>query len=130
MNRNLSIKDFKLEVDENVKGKETYTKNFRDKSKLEIVLSTCKCEKENKKSVMYTWINRGYLKEFIEEWIHVETYYTHPDGLCTGSFNPQIIYKGNPVIDFEWLLKDTKENREKILNEIIRLYKENIDMKK
>lgn len=125
----MKIQDFIVETDKFVEGKETYTKKFRDKTELIVILSTCKSDRSNKKSLMNLWVDSGYLNEFIDEWIGISTYYTDKDGNCSGSFNPQLIFDKRPIIDFKWLLADTKENRQKILKEVIRMYQENIRLK-
>ena len=45
----MKIQDFRVETDKFVEGKVTYTKKFRDKTELIVILSTCKSDRSNKK---------------------------------------------------------------------------------
>ena len=41
------------------------------------------------------------------------------EGSCYGKYNPQILPYGTRI-NFDWILEATKENKEQILNEIIK----------
>lgn len=82
--------------------------------------------------LMTIWVKEGYLPEFLETTLHVDTEYTTKgeDGwdICTGNtFNPYIKYRdGRPVVNFDWVLEATPENEQRIIKEIERRYAEGI----
>ena len=41
------------------------------------------------------------------------------EGNCYGRYNPQILPHGTKI-NFDWILEATEENKERILNEIIK----------
>lgn len=89
-----------------------------------VILSRSHSEKKNKYNLMNQWIKCGYTKKFIADRITVETYATNEKNECYGHYNPthKLSDDGKRmVINFEWVLEDTEENRQKIIDEVIRL---------
>ena len=66
------------------------------------------------------WKKAGYINEPLADYWSVETYATDADGNCYGRYNPQTI-PGENKINFAWILAATKENFDKIINEVYRL---------
>lgn len=61
----------------------------------------------------------GWYKKIPDKWLNVNTYCFDEKGNCWGELNPQV-RRDNHKIDFDWILKATPENLERILNEIRR----------
>lgn len=69
------------------------------------------------------WYKNGYTDKVMETYIGCSTYVYDSEGNCRGVYNPTSKYDGKRnVINFDWLLEDTEENRQKIINECIRLF--------
>lgn len=69
------------------------------------------------------WHKNGYTDKVMETYICCSTYVTDSEGSCRGAYDPTSKYDGKRnVINFDWLLEDTEENRQKIINECIRLF--------
>ena len=73
----------------------------------------------SKNTLPALWQKHGYTKNRLSSYLCVDVYATQPDGSCYGKYNPQIGVNGK--LNFAWVLEDTEENRNKILNEIYRL---------
>lgn len=59
--------------------------------------------------------------------VAVNTYYTDPDGRCLGLYNPTCRRGGAGfVLDPEWVLPDTPENRAALLAEAERMRREDV----
>ena len=61
----------------------------------------------------------------LETYWSVEVYVTDTEGTCWGRYNPQTKLsedKKRLVINFDWMFEATEENKEKILNEVYRLF--------
>lgn len=69
------------------------------------------------------WHKNGYTDKVMETYLCCNTYVYDSEGGCRGAYNPTEKYDGKRnVINFDWLLEDTKENRQKIINECILLF--------
>lgn len=69
------------------------------------------------------WYKAGYTKEVLPNYISVNTYVYEPDGSCFGMYNPQTCETWNGkrhVINFDWMLTVSDENRDRLLAEIVR----------
>lgn len=64
-------------------------------------------------------IKKGFIKERLKSYWHVTVYAYDKKGACCGRYNPQIL-PGGIKINFDWVLEATEENKERILNEIIK----------
>lgn len=69
--------------------------------------------------VPYLWYKNGTTKEIMQSFITVRTYVYDDQGNCYERYNPTV-KKNSNHLDFDWILENTEENREKILKEIIR----------
>ena len=86
-------------------------------------------EPTNKNSLPYLWKKHGDINRVLPNYWHVSTYATDKNGDCYGVYNPQekhLIRKDENgktiedrmVIDFDFMLEATEENRQKIIAEI------------
>ena len=99
-------------------GKRTrYTIKQKTKNNETLVIELSNCESG---SLQDLWLEHGYIKNKLKNWIHVEVFATDENGLCWGKYNPQII-KNTNKINFKWILEDTEQNRQKILSKIAEL---------
>lgn len=87
-----------------------------------IELTTVKHDRNGKNDLMNWWVRFGYVPYFMEEHIAVRTYYTDSLGRSSGKFNPQITK--DHLIDFTYIVENTPENEQYLVNECIRRYKE------
>ena len=102
--------------------------NFTDTNakgeKITVELSKCEnCDSKN--SLPNLWFKHGYTDQILETYWSVETYVTDTEGNCWEQYNPQtkISEDGKRlVINFDWMFEATEENKEKLLNEVYRLF--------
>lgn len=74
-----------------------------------------------KNSLPNLWKKNGFTSEVLSSYWVVEVYATDESG-CWGRYNPTIKPGGaGYVLNFDWVLPVTDENREKLLTEIERL---------
>lgn len=88
-----------------------------------IAFEFIKCENPGgKNSLPYLWNKNGYIDRILETYWSVNTYVTDANG-CWRRYNPteRISDDGKRlVLDFDWVLEATEENKQKIINEIYR----------
>ena len=94
-----------------------FTNNKNERVVIEI--HSVECNSKDKKCLPNLWVKHGFIKTPIYNYLYVSTYVYTEDN-CVGKYNPTII-KGTTKINFDWLLEATKENEERLLNEIHRL---------
>lgn len=98
-------------------------KNRKDES-LMIELSEC-TNPGGKNSLPYLWYKAGYTDKILDTYLCVHTYCTDSEGGCSGKYNPQEKRSDDGkrnVINFDWLFENTEENKQKLINEVIRLF--------
>ncbi len=74
----------------------------------------------------YLWKKNGFTDKILDTWLSIDTYATEDGGKgsCWGRYNPQIRLSDDGkrhVINFDWMLEATEENREKLIAEVERL---------
>lgn len=112
-----------------ITGKRTYTEHVNG-GELVIEVRTAKADHKSKSDLMSMWVKRGYLSVFIDEWLHVDTYFYDEDGRCWGYYNPTEKRGGaGRVLDFEWMLPATHENEARIVAECLRMAAEGVTVK-
>ena len=92
--------------------------------KLLIELSECK-NPGGKNSLPVLWKKHGCIDRVLETYICINTYVTDTEGNCFGRYNPQtkISEDGKRhVINFDWMFENTEENKQKLINECIRIF--------
>ena len=112
-----------------ITGKRTYTEQVNG-GELVIEIRTSKADRRSKHDLMNLWVKNGHLPEFIPERLHVDTYFYDEDGRCWGYYNPTERRGGaGRVIDFDWMLPATPENEQRIIDEVLRMAREDIRCK-
>jgi len=69
------------------------------------------------------WYYVGYTKKVLPNYLSVRVYVYDADGQCRGLYNPQTCetWDGKRyVINFEWMLTVSQENRDRLLAEVVR----------
>ena len=80
---------------------------------------------------MPLWVKEKIFKEPFPWW-SIKVYATEENGMCYGRYNPQEkpevkkdskgkVYLNHNVVNFDWVLPATEENRQKIIAEVSRL---------
>ena len=90
-----------------------------------IELSKCEDDKDYKKSLPKLWKKGGYIDRVLETHWSIETYVEDSEGRSWGMYNPQHKLsddKKRMVIDFDWMFEATEENKEKLINEVYRIF--------
>lgn len=98
-------------------------KNGKDES-LMIELSEC-TNPGGKNSLPYLWHKAGYTDKILDTYLCIHTYCTDSEGGCFGRYNPQEKRSDDGkrnVINFDWMFENTEENKQKLINEVIRLF--------
>ena len=97
-------------------------KNNKGES-LVVVLDRLITDMEDKKSLPNLWKKEGYIEEVKPTYWNIETYAEDTENNCFMGYNPQIKAEDKRrVINFEWMLEGTEENRQKILRQIYNLF--------
>lgn len=107
-----------------------YTINFekkeQDQENVMLVIERCP------NGCMPLWVKDKIFKEPFPWWV-IRVYVTNKnDGLCYGKYNPQEkpevkrdskgkIWLSHNVVNFDWVLPATEENKRKIIEEVSRL---------
>ncbi|WP_143323064.1 hypothetical protein [Clostridium sp. HBUAS56010] len=71
------------------------------------------------------WYKSGMTDRVLETYWCISTYVTDTEGRCWIMYNPQNKRSDDgkrAVIDFDWMLEATEDNREKLINEAFRLF--------
>lgn len=100
----------------------TFAEQNRNGERLQVELVEVRPDNRSKSSLPNLWQKHGYTKKRLESYFSVATYATDADGLCWGRYNPQTkeeAVNGKPraVINFDWMLEVTEQNRERLLRE-------------
>ena len=78
-----------------------------------------------KNSLPYLWYKNGWTDKVMETYISCHTYVHDSEGSCFGIYNPTTKLSDDRkriVINFDWLLEDTEENRKQIIEACIELF--------
>lgn len=91
-----------------------------------LTIELVECENPGgKNSLPYLWYKAGYTDRILDTYLCVHTYCTDSEGGCFGRYNPQEKRSDDGkrnVINFDWMFENTEENRQKLINEVIRLF--------
>lgn len=86
----------------------------------EIIVELISCTRDpGFSSLPIIWNKKGLIGRVLDSWIGVNVYVTSEDGTCRGDYNPQESGIGHKI-NFDWMLEDTPENRDRIIAEICR----------
>ena len=103
----------------------TFTDVNEKGEKIIIELDKCEDWKESKKSLPKLWKKGGYIDRVLETYWSIQTYVKDTEGNSYGMYNPQIKWskeEKRPIINFDWMFEATEENKEKLINEVYRLF--------
>lgn len=78
-----------------------------------------------KNSLPYAWYKNGWTDKVMETYIGCHTYVHDSEGFCFGIYNPTTKLSDDgkrSVINFDWLLEDTEDNRKKTIEACIKLF--------
>lgn len=109
----------KYTIEKMSQTREFYHFNDRNSKGEKIEVEFVKVENDNNRHLINLWYKKGFIKEQLENYWQVTVYAYDKEGNCYGKYNPQILPYGTRI-DFDWILEATKENKERILNEIIK----------
>lgn len=95
---------------------------------LTIELSKCR-NTGGTNSLPYLWKKKGYTNRILTTYWSISTYVRDTEGACYGRYNPQTKVEVNPetgnphpVINFDWMFEATEENKQKLIDEVYRLF--------
>lgn len=122
---NLEIGGHEYTIEKMSQTREFYYFNDRNSKGERIEIEFTKVENDSNRRLINLWYKKGFIKEQLKNYWQVTVYAYDKEGNCYGKYNPQISpYKTRITkinrIDFDWILEATKENKERILNEIIK----------
>ena len=107
---------------------DSYIINFTKKNwrgeKLRLWISKC-TDNDNINSLPKLWHRNGETKTVLPTYWSVKTYCFDEKGNCYGEYNPTVkIYESGKrlVLNFDWMLEATEENKEKLIKEVYRLF--------
>lgn len=78
-----------------------------------------------KNSLPYLWYKAGYTDRILDTYLSIDTSCTDSEGNCYHRYNPQTKRSDDGkrnVINFDWMFENTEENKQKLINETIRLF--------
>jgi len=81
----------------------------------------------SKHSLPNLWKEHGFTNKLYNSYLNVNCYCTDKNGLCWGRYNPTVKLsndKKRNVINFDYLLEVSEENKQYLLNEIYKLFME------
>lgn len=91
-----------------------------------LIIELTKCENNgSSNSLPNLWFKKGYTKEILNYYWCIDTYVRDTEGTCYGKYNPshKLDETGKRmVINFDWMFEATEENKEKLLNEVYKLF--------
>ena len=115
----------KYEIEEPKGFGSTWIKVIGKNAKQEtMTIEIVHCENPGgKNSLPYLWYKEGLTDKVMETYIGCNTYVYDSENGCYGGYNVTEKYDGKRnVINFDWLLEDTEENRKKIIDACIELF--------
>lgn len=74
---------------------------------------------DHKGHLINLWYKKGWLKEPVKSYWSIDVYVTDQKGECHDRYNPTVTK--DHKVNFDWVIEATEENKEKLLDEIVRL---------
>lgn len=105
----------------------TFTEKNHKKEKLVVEITEMDADNTYKNSLPNLWKKHGYTNKLYNSYLCVSCYCYNEEGYCFERYNPTIELsedKKRNVINFDWLLEVSEENKEKLLKEIYRRFLE------
>lgn len=107
----------------------TFTEANKKGETLTIELSKNEDDPNWKNSLPKLWKEHGYVNRILQTYWGISTYVRDTEGACYGGYNPQVkvelnLETGNshPAINFDWMFEATEGNKQKLLDEVYRLF--------
>lgn len=86
-----------------------------------LIVDLVRCENPGgARSLPNLWKEHGYIDRVLKSWIGIDVYVTDKAGNCRRDYDPMVLDNNGHRINFEWVLEDTPENRDRIIAEICR----------
>jgi hypothetical protein len=108
------------------KGNGFYEVNERNDKGERLVFSIDGCTNPGgKNSLPYLWYKAGYTSKILETYLVLDTYVHDTEGACFRAYDPTVKVSDDGkrlVINFDWMLEDTEENRQKLINEMLKMF--------
>ena len=117
-------KDYTIEQMAETRWFYTFTEPNAKGETLIIELSHC-TNSGGKNALPVLWKQKGHIDRILETYWCFDTYVTDTEGACYGRYNPQhkLSEDGKrTVIDFNWMFEATEENKEKLINEVVKIF--------
>ena len=95
---------------------------FADKTRNgeSLIVELIRCENlGGPHSIPNLWKDHGYIDRILENFIGTDVFATDEEGNCRRRYDPQLSKDGRRI-NFDWILEDTPENRDRIIAEICR----------
>lgn len=109
---------FNVEKITDTRYRYTYKNKNKSGESLMVEFSLINCDGEELPKL---WKKHKYTDKLYKSYISVSSYVTDADGIEKEKYNPTIKLsddKKRYVINFDWLLEISEENKQKLLNEI------------
>jgi hypothetical protein len=91
-----------------------------------IIIELSKCTNSGGKNALpLLWKQHGYIDRVLESYWCLQTYVRDTEGNCYGRYNAQNKPSEDgkrAVINFDWMFEATEENREKLIDEVYRIF--------
>ena len=91
-----------------------------------LLIELSECENSGGKNALpVLWKKHGFIDRVLDTYICIHTYVTDTEGNCYGRYNPQTKLSEDGkrnVINFEWMFENTEENKQKLIDECIKIF--------
>jgi len=91
-----------------------------------LIIELVECTNPGGKDTLpYLWHKAGYTDKILNTYLSIHTHCTDSEGNCYRRYNPQIKRSDDGKrneINFDWIFENTEENKQKLINEVIRLF--------
>ena len=117
-------KEYKIEQVAETRWFYEFIETNKKGEKIVIEFSLCEDDPEYKNSLPKLWYKNGYIDRVLSTYWAIQTYVTDTEGACWGRYNPHVKRSEDgkrSVINFDWMLEATEENKQKVIDEVYRL---------
>ena len=91
-----------------------------------LLIELSECENPGGKNALpVLWKKSGFIDRVLDTYICIHTHVTDTEGNCFSRYNPQnkLSEDGKRyVINFDWMFENTEENKQKLIDECIRIF--------
>ena len=117
-------KDYTIEQMAETRWFYTFTEKNAKGETLIIELSHC-TNSGGSHALPELWKKNGYIDRVLETYWCISTYVRDTENNCYGRYNPQSKLSEDgkrSVINFDWMFEATEENKEKLINEVVKIF--------